>query len=103
MGQLPPAQACLPVLTRTQICNVRSVMAGVPRVNSEHGFEILPAGFRMVVAALEVRVGERLEQRYPALVQSRNHGERAIDGKAAVGETGPCCLVVGLDDGPVFG
>jgi len=56
----------------------------------------------MVVTTLEVSIGERLEERDPALVESGDHCEGAIDGETAVGEAGPGGFVVGLDGGPVF-
>ncbi len=92
----------LPVLPRAEVGDVRGVMARVPGVERENRGEVLAAVFRVVVAALEVRLGHRLEQGYPALVQGGDHRERAVDGQVAIGESSPCGFVVGLDGGPIF-
>jgi hypothetical protein len=57
----------------------------------------------MVIAALKIRIGERLEQRDPALVNRREHCYGSVDGKMAVCEASPCGLVVWLYGWPVFG
>ncbi len=77
-------------------------MARVPCVNSNDSGEILAAVLGVVVAALEVRIGKRFQERYPALVQSGDQRQGTIDGETAVFEASPGGLVVGLDGRPVF-
>ena len=56
----------------------------------------------MVVAALKVCIGKRLQERYPTLVQSSDQREGTIDRETAVVEARPGGFVIRLDGRPVF-
>ena len=57
----------------------------------------------MVIALLEIRIGEGFEKCDPPRVKGADHQQRDSDWNvAAVSQLGPGFLVVGLDRGPVL-
>jgi hypothetical protein len=89
---------------RAQIGDVGGVMAGVPCIECQSRSKVLTAHLGVIVATLEVVCVKRFKQSHPASVQRADERERRLNGHtAAVGQVGPCSLVVGLDGGPFFG
>ena len=74
----------LPALPRAQAGDVRGVVARVPVVHRQRLGQVLAAILGMVVALLEVLVGERFQQRHPARVQ-RPRSSPAKHRRAASG------------------
>ncbi len=79
------------------------VVAGVPTIEEGGVFEGHAAHDGMYEAALPLLLSEVLEEHDPAGVDAFEDFEGPLDGGGVVMEVGPCCLVVGLDGGPVFG
>ena len=91
------------MLPAAQVSDVGDVVAGVPAVEEGGVFEVHAAHDGMDEAALPLLVGQVLEQHDPAGMDAFEDLEGPLDGGGVVVEVGPGGLVVGLDDGPVFG
>src|SRR5260370_36424898 len=95
--------ASLPGLGRSQVADMRDVMAAVPAIDQRGQLDALRAVLGMAEAALPLDVVERLEEHDPAGVEAFDKLERPLDGGGGVVQGGPGLLVVGFDDGPILG
>lgn len=92
-----------PAHTRTQMSDVRDVVAGVPAVRQRDLVEALQAALGVLVGAGELLVGHALDQQHPAGVDGLDQFQRPLDGAMRVGQQGEGVLVVAGDDRIVFG
>jgi hypothetical protein len=98
-----PRALRLPAHPFAQIRDVRGVVARMPGVQRKYAGEGLAPKLGMIVAALELSLGEGFKKRYPALMKRGDHGDGSIDGQRTIGQARPCRFIVGLDSGPVLG
>ena len=93
----------LPILTLAEVSDVSSVVAGVPGVFTGGEFDGGGAALGVVKAAAPLGLIEGLQKHDPAGVEALDQIEGPLDGAGGVVEVGPGVLVVGDDDGPIFG
>ncbi len=93
----------LPAHALAQFGDVGGVVFAVPGVEGDDLLQRLAAIFRMRVAAGKVGVGERRQERGPALVDAVNHGEGRGEGRGTgVVQLSPSGFVIGVDGGPLL-